>query len=202
MSEPETSSETMLLPSTLVTMTVCACVMLYHVLIGQCLELCGSAGCAHCPGHSHRQDWPDCGCRLLCRPVCEVSFCSTYSFLIFHRGICMPALKTLEAVLTLRSGTLLSVKCRMSMAISPTAAQWDEVASADGLHGDRWLVQNRGFNKEEPNKILDFFIFGVTIIVVAVPEGLPLAVTISLAYRYGQHPQNSAPETSVAGSLA
>lgn len=48
---------------------------------------------------------------------------------------------------------------------------------------DRWLVQNHGFNKEEPNKILDFFIFGVTIIVVAVPEGLPLAVTISLAYR-------------------
>lgn len=50
--------------------------------------------------------------------------------------------------------------------------------------GRRWLVQNRGFNKDEPNKILDFFIFGVTIIVVAVPEGLPLAVTISLAYRY------------------
>lgn len=47
----------------------------------------------------------------------------------------------------------------------------------------RWLVQNKGFNKDEPNKILDFFIFGVTIIVVAVPEGLPLAVTISLAYR-------------------
>jgi hypothetical protein len=29
---------------------------------------------------------------------------------------------------------------------------------------------------------LAFFIFGVTIVVVAVPEGLPLAVTISLAY--------------------
>ena len=50
-------------------------------------------------------------------------------------------------------------------------------------HYCRWLVQNKGFNKDEPNKILDFFIFGVTIIVVAVPEGLPLAVTISLAYR-------------------
>lgn len=31
---------------------------------------------------------------------------------------------------------------------------------------------------------LTFFIFGVTIVVVAVPEGLPLAVTISLAYRW------------------
>ncbi|CAK0781476.1 hypothetical protein CVIRNUC_005383 [Coccomyxa viridis] len=50
----------------------------------------------------------------------------------------------------------------------------------------RWLVQNKGFNKDEPNKILDFFIFGVTIIVVAVPEGLPLAVTISLAYSMKQ----------------
>merc|ERR1719157_311991 len=29
---------------------------------------------------------------------------------------------------------------------------------------------------------LDAFIIGVTIVVVAVPEGLPLAVTISLAY--------------------
>ena len=27
-----------------------------------------------------------------------------------------------------------------------------------------------------------FFIIGVTVLVVAVPEGLPLAVTISLAY--------------------
>ena len=31
-------------------------------------------------------------------------------------------------------------------------------------------------------KIIDFFIVAVTIVVVAVPEGLPLAVTISLAY--------------------
>ena len=45
------------------------------------------------------------------------------------------------------------------------------------------MVENKGFNKDQPNKILEFFIFGVTIIVVAVPEGLPLAVTISLAYR-------------------
>ena len=29
---------------------------------------------------------------------------------------------------------------------------------------------------------IQFFLYGITIIVVAVPEGLPLAVTISLAY--------------------
>lgn len=32
-----------------------------------------------------------------------------------------------------------------------------------------------------------FFIIGVTVLVVAVPEGLPLAVTISLAYSVKVH---------------
>ena len=45
------------------------------------------------------------------------------------------------------------------------------------------MIENHGF---PANKIasgpLSFFIFGITIVVVAVPEGLPLAVTISLAY--------------------
>jgi len=31
-------------------------------------------------------------------------------------------------------------------------------------------------------KILDFFIIGVSIVVMAIPEGLPLAVTLSLAF--------------------
>lgn len=47
----------------------------------------------------------------------------------------------------------------------------------------RWMIENKGI---PVNKIvegpLNFFIFAVTIVVVAVPEGLPLAVTISLAY--------------------
>lgn len=34
-------------------------------------------------------------------------------------------------------------------------------------------------------EILQFFIIGVTVVVVAVPEGLPLAVTICLAYSQG-----------------
>lgn len=34
--------------------------------------------------------------------------------------------------------------------------------------------------------LLEFFIIGVTIIVVAIPEGLPLAVTIALAYSVGK----------------
>ena len=50
--------------------------------------------------------------------------------------------------------------------------------------GGRWCIVERGFplNKIEEGP-LHFFIFAVTIVVVAIPEGLPLAVTISLAYR-------------------
>ena len=42
--------------------------------------------------------------------------------------------------------------------------------------------------KKEPwkakywNRFVRFFITGITVLVVAVPEGLPLAVTVSLAY--------------------
>ena len=49
----------------------------------------------------------------------------------------------------------------------------------------RWMVVNHGFPIKEINNDgpVQFFLYGVTIVVVAVPEGLPLAVTISLAYR-------------------
>lgn len=48
----------------------------------------------------------------------------------------------------------------------------------------RWCVVNGGFpvSKINQNGPIQFFLYSVTIIVVAVPEGLPLAVTISLAY--------------------
>lgn len=32
------------------------------------------------------------------------------------------------------------------------------------------------------SEMLDFFIIGITVVVVAIPEGLPLAVTLSLAF--------------------
>ncbi|OAE26040.1 hypothetical protein AXG93_4601s1410 [Marchantia polymorpha subsp. ruderalis] len=38
------------------------------------------------------------------------------------------------------------------------------------------------FTGEDGRKIVDFFAIAVTIVVVAVPEGLPLAVTLTLAY--------------------
>ncbi len=48
----------------------------------------------------------------------------------------------------------------------------------------RWCVINRGFpiNKINDNGPIQFFLYAVTIVVVAIPEGLPLAVTMALAY--------------------
>ena len=52
----------------------------------------------------------------------------------------------------------------------------ENATDSDELHGDE------PWDREEMLRILHFFIISVTIIVVAIPEGLPLAVTISLAY--------------------
>jgi Ca2+-transporting ATPase len=48
----------------------------------------------------------------------------------------------------------------------------------------RWCVYHQGFPIKQINNNgpVQFFLYAITIIVVAVPEGLPLAVTISLAY--------------------
>ena len=42
--------------------------------------------------------------------------------------------------------------------------------------------RNKWNNSEDPGKLVGYFIIGITVLVVAIPEGLPLAVTISLAY--------------------
>ncbi|KXZ55354.1 hypothetical protein GPECTOR_3g484 [Gonium pectorale] len=52
----------------------------------------------------------------------------------------------------------------------------------------KWMIENRGFpiKKINDDGPVQFFLYCVTIVVVAVPEGLPLAVTISLAYSMRQ----------------
>ena len=65
-----------------------------------------------------------------------------------------------------------------------TAGEGGWEAVRQGHVGGRWCIYERGFPLSKiVEGPLQFFIFGVTIVVVAVPEGLPLAVTISLAYR-------------------
>jgi Ca2+ transporting ATPase len=54
----------------------------------------------------------------------------------------------------------------------------DAYTTGDFLHGF--------FNFSTLNHLVEAFIVAVSIIVVAVPEGLPLAVTIALAYSVGK----------------
>ncbi|XP_064094665.1 plasma membrane calcium-transporting ATPase 2-like isoform X5 [Macrobrachium nipponense] len=45
-----------------------------------------------------------------------------------------------------------------------------------------YVTEKKPFEVKHFNSFVHYFIIGVTVLVVAVPEGLPLAVTISLAY--------------------
>jgi calcium-translocating P-type ATPase len=47
---------------------------------------------------------------------------------------------------------------------------------------DKFIVLEEAWVPEDWSTLLDFFITGITILVVAVPEGLPLAVTLSLSF--------------------
>uniref|UniRef100_A0A1B6CSF5 Calcium-transporting ATPase n=1 Tax=Clastoptera arizonana TaxID=38151 RepID=A0A1B6CSF5_9HEMI len=46
----------------------------------------------------------------------------------------------------------------------------------------KFVVDKLEWESSDMNQIVHFFIVGVTLLVVVIPEGLPLAVTISLAY--------------------
>ena len=47
---------------------------------------------------------------------------------------------------------------------------------------ENFVIMNRPWSIDYIQQYVRFFIIGVTVLVVAVPEGLPLAVTLSLAY--------------------
>jgi P-type E1-E2 ATPase len=61
------------------------------------------------------------------------------------------------------------------------------VASATAVAMGAWLVYDSftdgiGFDNEKLQRGINIVIYAITIVVMAVPEGLPLAVTLSLAY--------------------
>lgn len=45
-----------------------------------------------------------------------------------------------------------------------------------------YAIDRAGWHIHHAQKFVTFIITGITVLVVAVPEGLPLAVTLSLAY--------------------
>ena len=47
---------------------------------------------------------------------------------------------------------------------------------------ETFAIQKHPWSLEYVQQFVRFFIIGVTVLVVAVPEGLPLAVTLALAY--------------------
>ena len=46
----------------------------------------------------------------------------------------------------------------------------------------KFVTEGASWHNSYFNNFVKFLIIGVTVLVVAVPEGLPLAVTLSLAY--------------------
>lgn len=47
---------------------------------------------------------------------------------------------------------------------------------------EKFVLHDEEWKNTYAEEFVRFFIIGVTVLVVAVPEGLPLAVTLSLAY--------------------
>lgn len=67
-----------------------------------------------------------------------------------------------------------------------------------GVQGRPWLAECTPIYIQY---FVKFFIIGVTVLVVAVPEGLPLAVTISLAYSVKVRLQRSGVPGGVTGKF-
>lgn len=47
---------------------------------------------------------------------------------------------------------------------------------------DEFVVKKQPWSMSYLQNFVKFFIIGITVMVIAVPEGLPLAVTLSLVY--------------------
>jgi len=68
--------------------------------------------------------------------------------------------------------SIMAVLCLVGLIIRLLITSYSD---CDGCDNDGWGTDKWG-------EVVSFFIISVTVLVVAIPEGLPLAVTISLAY--------------------
>ena len=79
-------------------------------------------------------------------------------------------------------GTVAGVLCFLGLAIrySIQVESWNDATDSNSTQ--HFAIDHESWAKSDWNEYIAFFIIGITVLVVAVPEGLPLAVTISLAY--------------------
>ena len=122
--------------------------------------------------------------RMPCIHTCVTS--CTCSMMLTH--ICIPGIFNTYPItsgwpMSGLPGSTLLYGCQYSkLSLHATPCMFT-LRILSGVVLSRWCAAYHGFPlKHIADGPLAFFIFGVTIVVVAVPEGLPLAVTISLAY--------------------
>lgn len=77
---------------------------------------------------------------------------------------------------------------------SPLFVKLDSIAKQIGIAGSvaailafaASCIIGLAVNGDDPSKIIDYLVTAITVLAVAVPEGLPLAVTLALAYSSNQ----------------
>jgi magnesium-transporting ATPase (P-type) len=70
--------------------------------------------------------------------------------------------------------------CRVSALLNQR--EWIPVFTSSFDDSQTFAIDDEPWDSEYINDFISFVIIGITVLVVAIPEGLPLAVTIALAY--------------------
>ena len=79
-------------------------------------------------------------------------------------------------------GTVAGGLCFIVLCIRFSIVVW-LVIHVDGCHDwQTFGMDHNSWNKSYWSDYISFLIIGITVLVVAIPEGLPLAVTIALAF--------------------
>lgn len=71
---------------------------------------------------------------------------------------------------------------RVSVLVGTVVATLTVLILIMGFSIETFAIQRKPWKLEYVQRFVRYFIMGVTVLVVAVPEGLPLAVTLALVY--------------------